>query len=226
MAHRRLPDTLHPLLLMAGLVTSGVAAAVDLAVQVMAQGEPVAGALVLLRSEPASPPPAPVDAVMDQIGSQFVPRLLVVPVGSKVAFPNSDITRHQVYSFSPAKRFDLPLYSGTPPEPVVFERPGVVTLGCNIHDWMVGYIAVVDTPHYLVTDDLGEARGVFPKGHYRLEVWHERRQAAALETDESLSLDGEPVQHVIEIQLAPPPPPRGDERMRALQEKFRSLKRD
>jgi plastocyanin len=226
MAQVRPRGKLRGTLLLIALCAAASAWAAELKVVVLHGEEPVAGALVLLHSDPAATPPIPVDAVMDQIGSQFVPRLLVVPVGSRVAFPNSDITRHQVYSFSPTKRFDLPLYSGTPPQPVVFERPGVVTLGCNIHDWMVGYIAVVDTPHYLVTDDEGKASGIFPNGRYQLDVWHERRQAAASQAGEHLTLDNDTVLHSIELDLAPPPPPRGDERMRALQEKFRSLKRD
>ncbi|WP_460890864.1 methylamine utilization protein, partial [Ramlibacter alkalitolerans] len=86
----------------------------------------------------------PVDAVMDQVNSEFQPRVLVVTKGSRVRFPNSDTIRHQVYSFSAAKRFELPLYTGTPPEPVVFDRAGVVTLGCNIHDWMKGYVVILD----------------------------------------------------------------------------------
>ena len=85
---------------------------------------------------------------MAQQGKQFLPGVLVVPVGTSVHFPNRDSVRHHVYSFSPAKKFELKLYTGTPANPVVFERAGVVTLGCNIHDRMVGWIVVVDTPYY------------------------------------------------------------------------------
>ena len=85
---------------------------------------------------------------MAQQGKQFLPDVLVVPVGTSVHFPNRDSVRHHVYSFSPAKKFELKLYTGTPANPVVFDRAGVVTLGCNIHDRMVGWIVVVDTPYY------------------------------------------------------------------------------
>jgi plastocyanin len=88
---------------------------------------------------------------MAQQKKQFVPEVLVVPVGSEVRFPNHDTVRHHVYSFSPAKKFELKLYTGTPANPVLFDRPGVVVLGCNIHDQMVGWILVVDTPYYAQT---------------------------------------------------------------------------
>ena len=111
---------------------------------------------------------------MAQQGKQFLPGVLVVPVGTSVHFPNRDSVRHHVYSFSPAKKFELKLYTGTPANPVVFERAGVVTLGCNIHDRMVGWIVVVDTPYYAQAAE-GAAQvqinGV-PAGNYKLRVWH------------------------------------------------------
>ena len=76
-------------------------------------------------------------AVVDQRDKQFIPYVTAVQVGTPVIFPNSDNIRHHVYSFSPAKKFELPLYSGVPAEPVVFDKVGFVTLGCNIHDWMI-----------------------------------------------------------------------------------------
>ena len=85
--------------------------------------------------------------IVDQINLEFVPHVKPVVVGSPVYFPNKDDVRHHVYSFSPAKRFELPLYSGTPAAPVVFDRPGIVAIGCNIHDWMLGYIYVAETPY-------------------------------------------------------------------------------
>ena len=78
----------------------------------------------------------------------FVPDLLVVPVGSTVSFPNSDSVSHQIYSFSAAKRFQLPLYRGKPYPPRLFDQAGLVMLGCNIHDWMIAYIDVTDAPFY------------------------------------------------------------------------------
>ena len=124
---------------------------------------------------------------MAQRGKQFLPGVLVVPVGTSVHFPNRDSMRHHVYSFSPAKKFELKLYTGTPANPVVFERAGVVTLGCNIHDRMVGWIVVVDTPYYAQAAE-GAAQvqinGV-PAGNYKLRVWHPRMAPGAAAHEQS-----------------------------------------
>ncbi len=96
----------------------------------------------------------PADAV-DQVDKQFVPYVKPVFVGSKVRFPNSDKIRHQVYSFSPAKKFELPLYGGTDAPPVVFDKPGIIVLGCNIHDWMVGIHLWSETPFFAKTGSGG-----------------------------------------------------------------------
>ena len=98
----------------------------------------------------------------------FTPRVSVVETGTSVGFPNSDDVLHHVYSFSPAKRFELPLYSGRPASTVVFDQPGVVVLGCNIHDWMIGWIVVLDTPHHARSDDEGLVRLQVPDGDYQL----------------------------------------------------------
>src|ERR1700722_5926961 len=117
----------------------------------------------------AKPPP---DAV-DQVDKQFVPYVKAVFMGSKVRFPNSDHIRHQVYSFSPAKKFELPLYAGTDAPPVVFDKPGVVVLGCNIHDWMVAYVYVSETPYFTKTEAAGTAAiEDLPPGEYSVRVWH------------------------------------------------------
>ena len=138
-------------------------------------GRPVNGAVAFLESAAASAQTKPLTgAEMAQQGKQFLPGVLVVPVGTSVHFPNRDSVRHHVYSFSPAKKFELKLYTGTPANPVVFDRAGVVTLGCNIHDRMVGWIVVVDTPYYARAAE-GTAQvqinGV-PAGNYKLRVWH------------------------------------------------------
>jgi plastocyanin len=117
------------------------------------------------------PPPRP--AVMDQRNRAFVPHVLVVQTGAAVRFPNSDNVRHQVYSFAPAKHFQLPLYSGTPAAPVVFDRPGVVPLGCNIHDRMSAFIVVVDTPYFAVAPRGAVELADLPAGAYLVHAWHE-----------------------------------------------------
>ena len=111
-------------------------------------------------------------AVMDQRHVAFVPGVLVVAVGTKVDFPNNDTVSHQVYSFSPAKKFQLPLYKGELHKPVNFDRAGLVVLGCNIHDAMVGYIYVTDAPFFGKTDAAGMLRlQNIPAGDYRITVW-------------------------------------------------------
>jgi plastocyanin len=112
-------------------------------------------------------------AVVDQRNKQFIPYVTAVQVGTAVSFPNSDNIRHHVYSFSPAKKFELPLYSGVPAEPVVFDKIGFVTLGCNIHDWMIAYVAVLPTPYFQVTRQDGHALlKDLPAGQYTVQVWH------------------------------------------------------
>jgi plastocyanin len=111
-------------------------------------------------------------AVMDQRDRAFVPRVLAVSVGSQVEFPNNDSVSHQVYSFSPAKRFQLALYKGETHPPVTFDQPGLVVLGCNIHDSMVGYIYVTSAPYFGTT----EASGILalkdlPADDYQIAVW-------------------------------------------------------
>jgi plastocyanin len=111
-------------------------------------------------------------AVMDQRNRAFVPRVLVVSVGTSVEFPNNDSVSHQVYSFSPAKRFQLPLYKGEVHPPITFDQPGLVVLGCNIHDSMVGYIYVTAAPHFGMTDPEGNLKlADLPKGDYQIVVW-------------------------------------------------------
>jgi plastocyanin len=111
-------------------------------------------------------------AIIDQIDKRFVPRISVVRTGTVVTFPNSDHIRHQVYSFSPAKVFQLKLYAGSPSTPVTFDKPGLVVLGCNIHDRMVAFVGVVDTPYFAMADAAGKAVLNLPAGRYRLRVWH------------------------------------------------------
>lgn len=135
-----------------------------------AQGRPVAGAVLSVASQ-AQRKPAPV-AIMDQLDKQFVPAVLAVATGTAVSFPNSDDIRHQVYSFSPAKRFELRLYEGTPSAPVGFDHPGLVVLGCNIHDWMLGYIYVTDDPWFGVSDAQGLINLDAPAGQYPATLWH------------------------------------------------------
>ncbi|MDX1502547.1 MAG: hypothetical protein R3325_09290 [Thermoanaerobaculia bacterium] len=159
-------------------VSATSAAAASLEVRLVdGRGQPVDGAVVVARGVGAPPPPPAEMAVMDQVEEQFVPELLTVPVGTTVNFPNRDDIRHHVYSFSEAKQFELPLYKGEPAEPVRFEKPGPVVLGCNIHDHMRGYIFVAGSPHYAVSGEDGRVElGDLPPGDYEVEAWHPRQK--------------------------------------------------
>ncbi|MBI2733707.1 MAG: methylamine utilization protein [Aquabacterium sp.] len=134
------------------------------------QALPGAAVIVLVKGARAQATPGTV-ADMAQKDKAFVPRLRVIQTGSAVNFPNFDTVRHHVYSFSPTKPFEIKLYAGTPAAPVVFDKPGTATLGCNIHDRMLGYIHVVDTPYFGVTDANGAVSIDIPPGEHRVRVW-------------------------------------------------------
>ena len=150
--------------------------AAELQVHVMTpDGNPVEHAVVEILTQPPGPTPSgsPANAIMDQINKEFVGPVLAVAAGTLVEFPNSDDVHHHVYSFSDAKRFELPLYTGNIAAPVLFDTPGVVTLGCNIHDWMVGYIYVSGSSLFGLSDANGMVilRDINP-GEHRLTIWH------------------------------------------------------
>ena len=199
----------------------------ELDLLVSGDGVPVANAVASLHSPEAAAALKPAPAVIDQRDTQFTPLVSVVHVGSQIRFPNSDNVRHQVYSFSPAKRFQLPLYSGKPASPVLFDTPGVVELGCNIHDWMVAYVVVVDTPYHAITDKLGRASLSAPPGRYRLRVWHPDLEAGSPPWEGEVVIGEQASSRKVDlrmgVRIAPQQP--GDDKLRALQEKFRALKK-
>jgi plastocyanin len=134
--------------------------------------KPLVGAVITLET-PAMPQASPVAVIMDQVNLSFVPDVLVIPLHSKVTFPNSDAISHQVYSFSSARQFQLPLYRGKAYPPVVFDQPGIVTLGCNIHDNMLAYIVVTGAPYFGRTGTDGTwSVPNLPPGKYSVRVWH------------------------------------------------------
>ena len=143
-------------------------------------GKPVPGVAVFLESpELAARPVLQPSAVMDQHDKRFVPHLLVVQAGTSVEFPNSDTIAHHVYSFSYPNEFKLPIYKGDAYPPISFADSGVVILGCNVHDNMLGYILVVDTPVFAKTDAEGHAharsRAVERCANLGMESTHTRR---------------------------------------------------
>lgn len=162
------------------LAASSTCAAPLTVVVTGADGAPFADVVAIL--DPAEgPAPKPADAgsaVIDQVQKSFVPRISVIRAGTAVYFPNSDRIRHQVYSLSAARSFNLKLYAGSSAPPVTFGQPGLVVLGCNIHDSMVGFVAVVDTPYFGRTGSDGRVRIEAPAGRYRLRLWHPELAAA------------------------------------------------
>ena len=120
----------------------------------------------------------PKQRLVEQREKQFLPRVLAVPPGSTVAFPNFDGIFHNVFSLSPTKRFDVGLYKDGDTRELKFEKPGVVRLACNIHAQMAAYILVVDAPHYVVVDGTKEFnfRSLAP-GRYKVRAWSERSAA-------------------------------------------------
>ena len=157
------------------LCASSAAHAGALTVNVVdAAGKPLLDAVALL--EPANGKvavkPMP-DVEISQAKRQFSPRVTLITVGTRATFPNFDTVRHHVYSFSPAKTFELKLYAGVPTAPVTFDKPGVAVLGCNIHDTMAAWVVVADTPWFARSGADGRARiDAVPAGNYRLRVWH------------------------------------------------------
>lgn len=160
--------------------TPVVAAAAALVVTVRnPAGAPVADAAVY--AMPASGPSESKGRTIsiEQVDREFVPFLNVIQVGTTVDFPNRDPIAHHVYSFSPAKAFEIKLYKGSAPHRVLFDKPGVVVLGCNIHDWMLAYVLVVPTPYFGRTDAKGSVQLEVPPGSYEVRAWHPLQKAEA-----------------------------------------------
>jgi plastocyanin len=200
-----------------GLLALGSFAALagDLSVTIVdtaGRGVPDAVVTVAPEEKSAATARAAVTVVMDQIQLAFVPRVLVVAVGTTVEFPNNDSVSHQVYSFSPAKKFQLPLYKGQLHPPVVFDHEGLVVLGCNIHDQMVGYIYVTPAPYFGKTDASGVLRVPDLKaGNYRLTLWSPLIADAASTLERAVHVDaGEARAERIQLKqsLRPRPEPR------------------
>jgi plastocyanin len=173
-------------------------------------GEAVTQAVVYALPATGKAPSAPRPSVIDQIDREFVPLVVPVQAGAPVTFPNRDNIRHHVYSFSPAKVFELKLYSGVPAKPVVFDKPGAVTLGCNIHDWMVGHVYVVDSPWFAKTGKDGRATIDLPPGDYLIRVWHPWMKAEPAPS--RLEVKGTTAQPLVLRLDIVPPPARADRR--------------
>lgn len=172
-------------------------------------GKPLKNAVVELETGTDQAPVSSSTLVMDQVDKAFLPKVLVITRGQYVDFPNSDNIRHHVYSFSKAKTFELKLYSGKPEAPVRFENAGLVVLGCNIHDSMVGYIYVSDSAYAKVSDKSGLIQfEQIPAGVTTLTVWHPDAsdgpdQRMLINIDPSIMSGGNQVIKISTVEPAP-----------------------
>jgi plastocyanin len=139
-----------------------------------ADGTPIENAVVYLVSAKTSGMVLRTpDVKIDQIDKRFDPLVSVVQTGTRIQFPNRDNIRHHVYSFSPPKKFEIKLYADTPGKPILFDKPGYVAMGCNIHDGMIAHLLIVDTPYFAKTDRQGQVKiGDIAAGEYTLGIWH------------------------------------------------------
>src|SRR5947209_7073461 len=182
-------------------------AAAPLSVRIVdASGRPVRDAVVTLvpSGSAAHAPRAARLFVITQQKLAFHPFLTIVPVGADVSFPNLDPTKHHVYSFSAAKKFELKLFAKDQSRTVHFDKPGVVALGCNIHDQMSAFIVVTDSAWTARSD----ARGMVvfadaPNAPGRLTVWHPYLRATGGELQQAIG----PAQRNLSVQVRLRPPP-------------------
>ena len=190
---------------------TGAARAGTLDIRVLADGKGLEDAVVSATPLDGAPPPAKagVKQTMMQQSQQFSPFVLPVQVGTTIEFPNHDPFRHHVYSFSPAKVFELKLYGGGETQQVTFDKEGAVALGCNIHDNMLAYIYVVGTPYFGKTAN-GDGTITLPAGNYSVKVWHpNQRGNAAAQTVEVPASGSKQVTFKVDLKRGRAQRPRG-----------------
>jgi len=194
------------LLGLAGLSSAAPLYAAPLTVRVTdAGGQPVENAVVTLRPAGAvRPMPVGKSYSVSQKDLQFHPFVLVVPAGATVSFPNLDPTKHHVYSFSPAKRFELKLFARDQSRSVRFDTPGVVALGCNIHDAMTAFIVVTDSAWTARTDASGRVHFAdVPAAGGALSIWHPYLRAPGGTVSRNLA--AKEAGAAFAVKLRPPP---------------------
>jgi plastocyanin len=190
-----------PLWLMLAILFAPALSASPVTVKVAtSSGDPAVDAVVVFDPLDSAAPGTVTTAVVDQVNKRFVPRVSVVRTGTPVTFPNSDHIRHQVYSFSPAKTFSLKLYAGSPQVEVVFDKPGLVVLGCNIHDTMIAFVGVVDSPYFGKITDSGAITLDLPAGRYRVRIWHPNL-AAVVQAPQEITVTEQPASIPVTVQL-------------------------
>lgn len=194
-----------------GCSQAAISAELDITVSDQ-HGQPLTNAVIeLIAAEAKEQPAVATLSSIAQQGLTFVPFVSAVPAGSRIEFPNRDKTRHHIYSFSDAKTFEIELYVGKPKQPVLFDKPGVVVLGCNIHDYMQAYIYIGQSPLLQITDENGRARfSTLSNQAYQVKLWHPWQlkrfdsTSVAITGDQSLALSLD-----VEAKVLPAPPKRG-----------------
>jgi plastocyanin len=176
-------------------------------------GHPVVNAVVALASaSAATPPPAsrlPNEKTIDQRNETFIPLVTIVPKGGRVLFSNNDQTTHQVYSFSAVKRFEITIARGETSAPILFDNQGVAALGCNIHDHMIAYVYVADSPWTALTGADGHA--VFndiPRGAFEARLWHPQFPGGRPAPGGRVDISSDDLRLVLKVKLVTAPPGR------------------
>lgn len=171
-----------------------------------ASGKPLPDAVVVLRPVNGSPPAPRFGSGyrVAQLNREFQPHISIVPVGASVGFPNLDPYKHHVYSFSPAKRFELKLFARNESRNVVFDRAGIIAIGCNIHDSMSAYIYVTDTPWSTLSAANGFAAfRDTPAGTYTMSVWHPLLRAPGNTLSSVLTASAQDRSQTVTVRLRP-----------------------
>ena len=196
---------------LAALTLSSQALAGDLSVMVRnAAGHPVKDAVVTLKPAAGGAAGAPIKFTWPYSVAQqnvtFNPFVLIVPAGSSVTFPNKDNVRHHVYSFSPTKKFELKLYGRDESRSVVFDKAGVVALGCNIHDQMIAYVVVVDTAYAAKTgaDGVALIRNA-PAGNAAMTIWQPYMKTARNQVVKTIAVPAAGGRQEVKVDLRPAP---------------------
>lgn len=192
--------------LLCALFYAGYAQAADLSVSVLTKnGAPVSNAVVTFHPDGGYKGAIkfawPYRVAQEKI--QFNPRVLIVPVGATVMFPNLDKVRHHVYSFSPGNKFELKLYGRDETHSYTFQKAGIAAIGCNIHDQMSAYIAIVDTPYAALTDAKGVAILRNASGAGEVRVWRDDIRAPGNRMAQKLKLTQADGKAAFAVELRP-----------------------
>jgi plastocyanin len=209
------PVTFIRLAVLASLLAlwgQGQAASLEVTVTTPA-GAPVEDAAIVVTPVSGGVPKRLSTLSITQKDREFIPYLTIVQTGTAVQFPNKDPFKHHVFSFSPAKTFQIKLYAGQPSQPVIFDKPGEVAIGCNIHDWMEAYVLVVDSPYFAKTT--GQGRAVIaglPAGRYHLRLWQPSQKAEVPQSEIELGTAATRLKRVLDVapRVIKPKPPADD----------------